>query len=145
ISVTKPYLYLSPTTARTVSAVSRGDAMLLFSRLPSGLWLCGFVGLRRVLAAARPHGVGERERQFRQGHAAERLPDGIVDPSPAASRRAERLHIAGAVAVLDADRQGDRAVDGADDVGRRDLRRRTGQPIAALGAAMRDEQPGAGE
>src|SRR5262249_962665 len=126
ISVTKPYLYLSPTTARTVSAVSRGDAMLLFSRPSSGL--CGSVGGRRVLAAAGHHCVGERERQFRQGHAAERLANGIVDSPPAAPRRTERFHVAGAVALLDADRQGDRAINGADDVGRRHFRRRTGQP-----------------
>src|SRR5262249_11618695 len=143
ISVTKPYLYLSPTTARTVSAVSRGDAMLLFRACRQGCM--GSLRLRRVLAAAGHHGIGQRERQFRQGYAAERLPNGIVDPPPPAPRRTERFHVAGAVALLDADRQGDRAINGADDVGRRHLRRRAGQPVAALGAAMRDEQPGAGE
>src|SRR5882724_10959168 len=145
MSVTKPYLYLSPATARTVSIVLGADAIILFvsTRLGWGR----FAGRERI-GRGWSGTVGQagrhRECQFGQRDALHGVAHGIVDAAPAAARRAQRFDVAGPGAMLDADGERNRAVDGAHDVGSRNRPGRAGQPVAALGTALRhqDARPG---
>src|SRR5258708_32850310 len=114
ISVTKPYLYFSPASERAVSAVSAEIDGAVWLMMP---WSRGFRMFRRSGRAGnagarplRPAGVRRHAGHLGQGHAVERVPHRLVDAVPAMTVGADRLDVAGARSVLDAQGECDRAV-----------------------------------
>ena len=90
--------------------------------------------LRRQLARRE---VGERDVLDHRAHAG-------------ADRDPDVLQVLGGAGVLDVLRRlaadaGQRALDGADDVGERDVLGRLGEPVAAVGAALGADEPGVAE